>query len=86
MPAFSDTATITLEVARHPVLENNLRAQGRAVVPLSLTNKMGVDAAAMIITWTISTLVSYGGTTVLITALAVIFRRLTNWREGVPLA
>ncbi len=29
-------ATIALEVARHPVLENTLRAQGRAVVPLTL--------------------------------------------------
>jgi len=36
MPVFTDTATIALEVARHPVLENTLRAQGRAVVPLTL--------------------------------------------------
>jgi hypothetical protein len=56
------------------------------VVPLSVTHKIGADGAAMIVTWTISILVSYGGTTILITALAVIFRRLTNWREGVPLA
>ena len=56
------------------------------VVPLSMTRTMGADAAAMIITWTVSILVSYGALAVLITALAVIFRRLTNWREGVPLA
>jgi hypothetical protein len=56
------------------------------VVPLSLTHGMGADSAAMIVTSTASILVSYGSTTVLITALAMIFRRLTNWREGVPLA
>jgi hypothetical protein len=68
------------------LLAGSIANAAAIVVPLSLTNKMGVDSAAMIITWTISTLVSYGGTTVLITALAVIFRRLTDWREGVPLA
>jgi hypothetical protein len=56
------------------------------VVPLSLTHRLGAETAATIVTWTIMTLVSYGGTAVLLTALAVIFRRLTKWREGVPLA
>lgn len=56
------------------------------VVPLSLTHRLGAEAAATIVTWTIAILVSYGGTAVLLTALAVIFRRLTKWREGVPLA
>lgn len=56
------------------------------VVPLALTHRLGADGAAMIVTWTVSTLVSYGGTALLVTALAVIFRRLTKWREGVPLA
>lgn len=56
------------------------------ILPLSLTHRLGAEGAAMIVTWTVSTLVSYGGTALLTTALAVIFRRLTQWREGVPLA
>jgi hypothetical protein len=56
------------------------------LVPLSLTHRMGAEIAALIVPWTIATLVSYGGTALLVTAIAVIFRRLTNWREGVPLA
>jgi hypothetical protein len=56
------------------------------VVPLSLTRSLGADTAATIVTWTVATLVSYGGTALLSTAQAVIFRRLTKWREGVPLS
>lgn len=56
------------------------------VVPLSLIHRLGAETAATIVTWTIAILVSYGGTALLVTALAVIFRRLTKWREGVPLA
>ena len=56
------------------------------VVPLSLTHRLGAETAATIVTWTIAILVSYGGSALLMTALAVIFRRLTKWREGVPLA
>lgn len=59
---------------------------GAIVVPFWLARQMGADGAAMIVTWTVATLVSYGGTALLVTALAVIFRRLTKWREGVPLA
>ena len=36
IPEFADTAMISLETARHPVLEDTLRAQGRAVVPMTL--------------------------------------------------
>jgi hypothetical protein len=56
------------------------------VVPLSVLGSLGADNAATIVTWTIATLVSYGGSALLATAQAVIFRRLTKWREGVPLA
>ena len=55
------------------------------VVPLSLLRNLGADSAAAIVTWTIAILVSYGGAALMATAQAVIFRRLTNWREGVPL-
>ena len=56
------------------------------VVPLSLLRNLGADSAAAIVTWTIAILVSYGGAALMATAQAVIFRRLTSWREGVPLA
>jgi len=56
------------------------------IVPFWLTRQLGADGAVMIVTWTVATLVSYGGTALLTTAVAVIFRRLTRWREGVPLA
>lgn len=56
------------------------------VLPLSLLQGLQSDTAAAVITWTIALLVSYAGAALLATAQAVIFRRLTNWREGVPLA
>ena len=56
------------------------------VLPLSLLQGLRADNAAAVITWTIALLVSYAGAALLATAQAVIFRRLTNWREGVPLA
>ena len=56
------------------------------LLPLSLLQNLEADMAAAVITWTIALLVSYAGAALLATAQAVIFRRLTNWREGVPLA
>lgn len=56
------------------------------IVPLSLLQNLRADTAAAVITWTIALLVSYAGAALLATVQAVIFRRLTNWREGVPLA
>jgi hypothetical protein len=56
------------------------------MVPLSLLNGLGADAAAAVVTWTIALLVSYAGAALAATTQAVIFRRLTKWREGVPLA
>jgi hypothetical protein len=56
------------------------------VVPLSLLQGLEADTAATVITWTVALLVSYAGAALLATAQAVIFRRLTNWRDGVPLA
>lgn len=47
MPVFADSATIALELARHPVLENTLRPQGRAVVPLTLA--LGGDETVLVI-------------------------------------
>ena len=56
------------------------------VLPLSLLQDLRADNAATVITWTVALLVSYAGAALLATVQAVIFRRLTNWREGVPLA
>jgi DNA mismatch repair protein MutS2 len=36
IPEFSQVSELRLEAARHPVLENKLRKEGRAVVPMSL--------------------------------------------------
>ena len=36
IPEFSDASELRLEAARHPVLENKLRKEGRAVVPMTL--------------------------------------------------
>jgi hypothetical protein len=46
---------------------------------------LGADFAAYVVTWTFALLVSYAGNGVLATAQAIIFRRLTGWREGAPL-
>src|ERR1700693_2156844 len=36
IPEFSEASELQLEAARHPVLENKLRKEGRAVVPMTL--------------------------------------------------
>jgi hypothetical protein len=56
------------------------------IVPLALMRNLGADTAAAIVTWTVAILVSYGSAALIATAQAVIWRRLTAWREGVPLA
>lgn len=56
------------------------------IIPLMIMRSIGADTAAAIVTWTIAILVSYAGSAVVATAHAVIFRRLTQWREGVQLA
>lgn len=55
------------------------------IVPLALMRNLGADTAAAIVTWTIAILVSYGSAALVATTQAVIWRRLTGWREGVPL-
>jgi hypothetical protein len=58
-----------------------------ALVPFAvLRGLLGTDIAAAVITWTAAILVSYGGAAIAATAQAIIFRRLTAWRDGVPLA
>jgi len=58
-----------------------------ALVPFAvLRGLLGTDMGAAVITWTAAILISYGGTAIAATAQAIIFRRLTGWRDGVPLA
>ncbi len=45
MPEFSANNEVRLEAARHPVLEDKLRKENRAIVPMTLT--LGVDRSAI---------------------------------------
>jgi hypothetical protein len=57
------------------------------LIPLSLLRGMlGADTASVVVAWTVAILASYASTGVVATALAIIFRRLTGWREGSQLA
>lgn len=56
------------------------------IVPLTIMRNLGAETAAAVVTWTIAILVSYGSAAVMATTQAVIWRRLTAWREGVPVA
>ncbi len=76
MPAFSDSATITLEVARHPVLENTLRSQGRVVVPMTLS--LGGDETVLVISGP-----NTGGKTV---ALKTVGLAALSAQAGIPVA
>jgi hypothetical protein len=56
------------------------------IVPLALMRNLGAETAAAVVTWTVAILISYGSAALVATTQAVIWRRLTAWREGVPLA
>ena len=56
-----------------------------ALVPHAFIRGIGADTAAAVIAWAIAILVSYAGVGIAATAQAIMFRRLTRWREGVPL-
>jgi DNA mismatch repair protein MutS2 len=47
IPEFSESSELRLEAARHPVLENKLRKEGRAVVPMSL--ELGGEERVLVI-------------------------------------
>jgi DNA mismatch repair protein MutS2 len=47
IPEFSEASELRLEAARHPVLENKLRKEGRAVVPMSL--ELGGEERVLVI-------------------------------------
>jgi hypothetical protein len=56
------------------------------LIPLGLFRGMGAGIGAAVVAWAVAILASYGGTAVVATAQAIIFRRLTGWRDGAPLA
>ena len=56
-----------------------------ALVPHAVIRGIGAGTAAAVIAWAIAILVSYAGVGIAATAQAIIFRRLTGWRDGVPL-
>jgi hypothetical protein len=57
-----------------------------AFLPYRVIGGLGAELAGQVAGWTSGILVSYGGTAIAATAQAIIFRRLTGWREGVPLS
>jgi DNA mismatch repair protein MutS2 len=75
-PEFAETPELRLEAARHPVLEDKLRKENRAIVPMSLT--LGGDERMLVISGP-----NTGGKTVALktTGLAVLAAQ-----AGIPVA
>ena len=76
VPVFSDGVALSLEAARHPVLENTLRPQGRTVVPLTLS--LGGDETVLVISGP-----NTGGKTV---ALKTVGLAVLAAQSGIPVA
>ena len=76
MPEFSDDVSIRLDGARHPVLENKLRPQGRTVVPLTLA--LGGSETVLVISGP-----NTGGKTV---ALKTVGLAALAAQSGIPVA
>jgi DNA mismatch repair protein MutS2 len=76
VPEFAETPELRLEAARHPVLEDKLRKENRAIVPMSLT--LGGDERLLVISGP-----NTGGKTVALktTGLAVLAAQ-----AGIPVA
>lgn len=53
-----------------------------ALVALTIMRALGAGYATAIVVWTVAILVSYGGAAIAATAQALIFRSLTEWRDG----
>ena len=55
------------------------------VVAALMRGMLGAREAAVVVSWTVAILVSYGAVALTATMQAVIFRRLLDWREGAGL-
>ena len=76
MPVFVDEAALALDAARHPVLENTLRPQGRAIVPMTLA--LGGEETVLVISGP-----NTGGKTV---ALKTVGLAVLAAQSGIPVA
>ena len=76
MPEFTDRAELRLEAARHPVLEDKLRRENRAIVPMSLA--LGGDERVLVISGP-----NTGGKTVALKTTGV---AVLSAQSGIPVA
>jgi DNA mismatch repair protein MutS2 len=76
LPEFTDTAELRLQNARHPVLEDKLRREGRAVVPMTLA--LGGQECVLVISGP-----NTGGKTV---ALKTTGMAALSAQSGIPVA
>ncbi|HEY4817553.1 MAG TPA: endonuclease MutS2 [Candidatus Acidoferrum sp.] len=76
MPEFSAQAQLRLESARHPVLEDKLRRENRAIVPMSLA--LGGDERVLVISGP-----NTGGKTVALKATGI---AVLSAQSGIPVA
>ena len=76
MPEFSEASELRLEAARHPVLENKLRKEGRAVVPMTLA--LGGEERVLVISGP-----NTGGKTVALKTTGV---ATLSAQSGIPVA
>jgi DNA mismatch repair protein MutS2 len=76
LPAFSEGNALRLDAARHPTLEDKLRAENRAIVPMSLA--LGGDETVLVISGP-----NTGGKTV---ALKTVGLAALSAQSGIPVA
>ena len=76
MPEFSDRGELRLQAARHPVLEDKLRRENRAIVPMSLA--LGGDERVLVISGP-----NTGGKTVALKTTGV---AVLSAQSGIPVA
>jgi DNA mismatch repair protein MutS2 len=76
IPEFSDASELRLDAARHPALENKLRKEGRAVVPLTLA--LGGEERVLVISGP-----NTGGKTVVLKTTGI---AALSAQSGIPVA
>jgi len=76
IPEFSEASELRLEAARHPVLENKLRKEGRAVVPMTLA--LGGEERVLVISGP-----NTGGKTVVLKTTGI---AALSAQSGIPVA